>query len=104
VWEFDEEDRDRTASLSQSLLKWQRSRISWRLTDLHAEIVMRDGRDVVERIPTGEEREQRVFVLTPWRRDTLAVPLSQLEVIYGDEESRQSVEDRRHWTARGYQL
>ncbi len=51
-----------------------------------------------------EECEHEMFVLTPWERDTLAVPLSQLEVVHGDEQTRQAVEDWHYWTARGYQL
>ena len=45
-----------------------------------------------------------VVVLMPWERDTLAVPLSQLEIIRSDEQTRQAVEDWHYWTARGYQL
>jgi hypothetical protein len=51
-----------------------------------------------------EECEHEMFVFMPWERDTLAVPLSQLEVIHGDEETRQAVEDWHYWTAQGYQL
>lgn len=51
-----------------------------------------------------EECEHEMFVLTPWERDTLAVPLSQLEVVHGGEQTRQAVEDWHYWTARGYQL
>ena len=51
-----------------------------------------------------EECEHAMVVLMPWERDTLAVPLSQLEVIHGDEQTQQAVEDWHYWTARGYQL
>jgi hypothetical protein len=51
-----------------------------------------------------EECGHEMFVLMPWERDTLAVPLSQLKVIRGDEQTQQAVEDRYYWTARGYQL
>jgi len=51
-----------------------------------------------------EECEHEMFVLMPWERDTLAVPLSQLEVIHGDEQTQQAVQDWHYWTARGYQL
>jgi Calcium binding len=51
-----------------------------------------------------EECEHEMFVLMPWERDTLAVPLSQLKVIHADEQTRQAVEDWQYWTARGYQL
>lgn len=51
-----------------------------------------------------EECEHEMFVLMPWERDTLAIPLSQLEVIHGDEQTVQAVADWQYWTARGYQL
>ena len=51
-----------------------------------------------------EECEHEMFVLMPWERDTLAIPLSQLEVIHGDEQTQQAVEDWHYWTAQGYQL
>jgi hypothetical protein len=51
-----------------------------------------------------QECEHEMFVLMPWERDTLAVPLSQLEVVQGDEPTQQAVEDWHYWTARGYQL
>jgi hypothetical protein len=51
-----------------------------------------------------EECEHEMFVLTRWDRDTLAVPLSQLAVINGDEQNRQAVEDWHYWTAQGYEL
>ena len=51
-----------------------------------------------------EECEHEMFVLMPWERDTLAVPLSQLQVIRGDEQTQQAGEDWHYWTARGYQL
>lgn len=51
-----------------------------------------------------EECEHEMFVVTPWDRDTLAVPLSQLEVLHGDEDTQQAVEDWLYWTRQGYQL
>ncbi len=51
-----------------------------------------------------EECEHEMFVLMPWERDTLAVPLSQLHVIHGDEQTQQAVEDWHYWSARGDQL
>jgi hypothetical protein len=53
---------------------------------------------------TEEECEHEMVVLMPWEQDTLAVPLSQLEVSHGDEQTQQAVEDWHDWTARGYQL
>jgi hypothetical protein len=51
-----------------------------------------------------EECEREMVVLTPWERDTLAVPLAQFEVLHADEETQQGVADWRYWIARGYEL
>jgi len=44
-----------------------------------------------------------MFVLIRWERDTLAVPLSQLEGVAVDEQTRQAIDDWHYWAAR-YQL
>jgi Calcium binding len=61
--------------------------------------------DEVEVVGRGPEDEcaQELFVLTPWERRTLAVPLMQLEVVHGEETTREAVEDWRYWVERGYQ-
>jgi hypothetical protein len=48
--------------------------------------------EVVAMAP-AEECEREMFVSIPWERRTLAVPLSQLEVIQADQATRQAVED-----------
>ncbi len=41
-----------------------------------------------------DECEKEMFVETPWEhKRTLAVPLSQLKVVHGDEETQQAVEE-----------
>jgi hypothetical protein len=62
--------------------------------------------DEVEVVGMAPEEECRheMFVTMPWERDTLAVPLSQLEATHADEETRQAVEDWRYWVERGYEL
>jgi hypothetical protein len=62
--------------------------------------------DEVEVVGMAPEEEcgHEMFVLMPWERDTLAVPLSQLEVIDADDETTQAVGDWHYWTARGYEL
>src|SRR5215470_11027830 len=51
--------------------------------------------DEVEVIGMGPEDEcaHEMFVLTPWERGTLAVPLMQLEVVHGEDVTREAVED-----------
>jgi hypothetical protein len=51
-----------------------------------------------------EECEHEMFVLTPWDRDTLAVPLAQLEALHADGDTQQAMADWQYWTAQGYQL
>ena len=52
-----------------------------------------------------DECEREMFVETPWEhKRTLAVPLSQLEVVHGDEETKQAVEDWHYWVGMGYEF
>jgi len=62
--------------------------------------------DEVEVIGMGPEGEcaHEMFVLTPWDRRTLAVPLMQLEVVRGEDATREAVDDWRYWVERGYEL
>ena len=63
--------------------------------------------DEVEVIGMAPENEceREMFVETPWEPDwTLAVPLSQLEVTQGDEETKQAVEDWHYWVEMGYEF
>jgi len=55
-------------------------------------------------MPPEEECEHEMFVLTPWDRDGLAVPLVQLEVVDADDETRGAVEDWLYWSRKGYQF
>jgi hypothetical protein len=50
-----------------------------------------------------EECEHEMFVLTRWDRGTLAVPLSQLQGVGVDEQTRQAIEDWHYWAVR-YEL
>jgi hypothetical protein len=61
-----------------------------------------DEIEVVGMAPEGECRHE-MFVEMPWEhRRTLAVPLSQLKVIHGDEVTEQAVEDWHYWVEMGY--
>ena len=50
------------------------------------------------------ECENAMFVMMRWERDGLAVPLMQLEVIHGEPQTREAVEDWHYWVNRGYQF
>jgi hypothetical protein len=51
------------------------------------------------------ECQHELFVVMRWdRKEGLAVPLSQLRVIHGDDQTREAVEDWRYWVDRGYQF
>lgn len=50
-----------------------------------------------------DECGREMFVEIPWEHGrTLAVPLSQLEVVRADEDTRQAVEDWHYWVGMGY--
>jgi hypothetical protein len=67
-------------------------------------LLVGDEVEVVGMAPEVECRYE-MFVETPWEyKRTLAVPLSQLEVVYGDEVTGQAVEDWHYWVERGYGL
>jgi hypothetical protein len=51
-----------------------------------------------------EECEHEMFVEMDWDDEGLAVPLSQLEVIDADDETREAVEDWLYWSKKGYQF
>ena len=62
--------------------------------------------DEVEVVGMAPEEEcaHEMFVLTPWERRTLAVPLAQLEALVAEEQTHRAIEDWRYWIERGYQL
>jgi hypothetical protein len=63
-----------------------------------------DEVEVVDMAPE-EECQHEMFVLMPWERGTLAVPLSQLKAYdHVDAETQQAVEDWQYWVERGYQF
>jgi len=51
-----------------------------------------------------EECEHEMFVLTRWDRGDFAVPLSQLEGLVVDEQTRREIDDWHYWVARGHEL
>jgi hypothetical protein len=59
--------------------------------------------DEVEVVGVAPEEEcgHGMFVLTPWERRTLAVPLAQLAGITADAPSERAIEDWRDWVERG---
>ncbi len=53
----------------------------------------------------ADECEKEMFVMTPREHNrTLAIPLSQLEVVHGDEDTKQAVEDWHYWVEMGYEF
>ena len=59
--------------------------------------------EVVGMAPDAE-CEHDMFVLIGWNRRRFAVPLSQLEGLDVDPETRQVIEDWHYWVRRGYTL
>jgi hypothetical protein len=62
-----------------------------------------DEIEVVGMAP-DEECDHEMFVLTPWERGTLAVPLSQLEALGADPQTQQAIEDWHYWVGQGNEL
>ena len=51
-----------------------------------------------------EDCEHDMFVEMDWDEESLAVPLSQLEVIDADDQTREAGEDWLYWIKKGYQF
>jgi hypothetical protein len=51
-----------------------------------------------------EDCEHDMFLEMDWDEEELAIPLSQLEVIDANDETREAVEDWLYWTKKGYQF
>jgi hypothetical protein len=54
-------------------------------------------------MPPEEESEHEMFVLIRWERGRLAVPLSQLDGVGVDGQTRQAIDDWHYWVTR-YEL
>ncbi len=52
----------------------------------------------------AEDCEREMFVEIQWNDRKLAVPLSQLDGIDIDDETRQVIEDWHYWVKRGYEF
>ena len=63
-----------------------------------------DEVEVLDMAPESECQHE-MFVVMRWdRKEGLAVPLSQLQVIRADEQTKEAVEDWHYWVNRGYQF
>ena len=51
-----------------------------------------------------DECDHEMFVLIHFQEHPLAVPLSQLDGVAVDEETREAIRDWHYWTGRGYEL
>jgi len=50
------------------------------------------------------ECEHEMFVMMPWEKKGLAVPLAQLKVTDADEQTIQAIEDWHYWVKQGYEF
>ena len=55
-------------------------------------------------MPPEAECEHEMFVQIRWERRTFSVPLSQLEGIKVDQDTRQAIEDWHYWVEQGHAL
>jgi len=60
-----------------------------------------DEVDIYGMAPENECKHE-MFVMTPWDRNGLAVPLMQIKLVHGDEETEEAVKDWHYWINRGY--
>ena len=51
-----------------------------------------------------KECESEMFVRVRWRGRSLAVPLSQMEPLAADAETKEAVADWHYWLGRGYEF
>ncbi len=51
-----------------------------------------------------DECEREMFVTIRWEKRKFGAPLSQLEGIKANRETKEAVEDWRYWVARGYKF
>jgi hypothetical protein len=65
---------------------------------------LKDEVDVFAMAPEGECLRE-IFVMIPWEKDGLAVPLSQLKPIrQTSKTTRQAVDDWHYWVNMGYEF
>jgi hypothetical protein len=55
-------------------------------------------------MPGVRECKREMYVSIRWSERTLAVPLAQLEVVEGSEQTREAVEDWHYRVARDYRF
>ncbi len=60
-----------------------------------------DEVDIYGMAPENECKHE-MFVMTPWDRNGLAVPLMQIKLVHGDEQTEEAVKDWHYWINRGY--
>jgi Calcium binding len=66
---------------------------------------IRVGKEVeVLKMAPEDECKREILVSVRWENRSLAVPLSGLEVVHGDEETKQAVEDWHYWVEMGYEF
>lgn len=66
-------------------------------------LLVGDEVEVIGMAP-AEECGSEIFVMIRWEREGLGVPLSQLEVVRGNEQTQQAVADWHYWVERGYEF
>lgn len=59
--------------------------------------------EVLKMAPEGDCQSE-MFVLIHWDNRTLGVPLSQLQSIGVDKETRQAIDDWHYWVQQGYEF
>jgi hypothetical protein len=66
--------------------------------------VQESERVTVIAMASEDECEHEMFVEIEWDGDTLAIPLSQLEVLDATDETQEAVDDWLYWVDQGYEF
>lgn len=71
----------------------------------HAVSPLEVGEEVrVVGMPAEEDCDHEMFVIIDWQERKLGVPLSQLEPVDTDEDTKTAVEDWHYWVAMEYEF
>jgi hypothetical protein len=63
-----------------------------------------DEVEVIDMAPADECEKEMLVEIRHEKKRSLAVPLSQLEVVEGHEATKQAVEDWHYWVGMGYEF
>jgi hypothetical protein len=66
-------------------------------------LLVGDEVEVLDLAPENECRHEILVTMT-WEKRSLAVPLSQLQVVHGTDATKEAVADWHYWVEMGYEF